>query len=71
MTHFTRPALLIGLALTASTIPQIASAATAEERITARLSALEQENAGLRARLNRLEASKAASPQPTAAVNSW
>jgi hypothetical protein len=70
MTHFTRPALLIGLALTASTIPQIASAATAEERITARLSALEQENAGLRARLNRLEASKAASPQPTAAVNS-
>jgi hypothetical protein len=66
MTKFTRPAVLLGLALTASAIPQIAIAATAEERITARLNALEQENAGLRARLNRLEASKPASPQPTA-----
>jgi len=62
MTRFTRPAVLVALTLTASAISHTASAATAEERITARLNALEQENAGLRARLNRLEASTPARP---------
>uniref|UniRef100_Q07PC6 Porin n=1 Tax=Rhodopseudomonas palustris (strain BisA53) TaxID=316055 RepID=Q07PC6_RHOP5 len=60
----TTSALLLGLALTASTIPQLAAADTAEERITARLNALEAENAGLRARLNRLERTTAAKPPP-------
>ncbi|KIZ48208.1 MULTISPECIES: Lpg1974 family pore-forming outer membrane protein [Rhodopseudomonas] len=60
MTRFTRPAVLFGLILACSAIPHVAFAATAEERITARLNALERENAGLRARLNRLEASKPA-----------
>ncbi|ABD86182.1 Lpg1974 family pore-forming outer membrane protein [Rhodopseudomonas palustris] len=69
MTPFTKPALLIGLALTASTLPQIGHAASAEEQITARLNALEKENAGLRARLNRLETAKAAKPMPPAPQN--
>ena len=69
MTRFTRPALLIGLALTASSISQIVSAATAEERIMARLNALEQENAGLRKRLNRLEASPVSKPSAPVAVS--
>jgi hypothetical protein len=68
MMRSTTPALLLGLALTASTIPQLAAAATAEERITARLNALEAENAGLRARLNRLEGTTAAKPQPRGAI---
>jgi hypothetical protein len=62
MTRVVRAALLTTLVLTATAVPQLARAATAEERITARLNALEQENAGLRARLNRLEASKPARP---------
>ncbi len=69
MTRFTKPALLVGLALTAVTLPQIADAATAEEQITARLNALEKENAGLRARLNRLETTTTARP-PAAGAGS-
>ncbi|MGV3635202.1 MAG: Lpg1974 family pore-forming outer membrane protein [Pseudorhodoplanes sp.] len=62
MTRLIRPALLLGSALLASTIPQFASAATAEEQILARLNALERENNALRARINRLEGAKATRP---------
>jgi len=55
----------------ASTIPQLASAATAEEQILARLNALEKENTALRARLNRLEGAKATrSPARATEANS-
>ena len=47
------------LALMASMIPRSAMAATPDE-ISARLDALEKENAALRARVIRLEASKTA-----------
>jgi hypothetical protein len=44
----------------AAAVPHSAFAATLDEQISARLDALEKENAALRARVNRLEASKAA-----------
>src|SRR5688572_3162355 len=62
MTRMIKPTLLLGSALLASTIPQLASAATAEEQILARLNTLERENNALRARLNRLESPKVTRP---------
>jgi hypothetical protein len=60
MSRFTKLGLLLCLALTTCALSHSASAATIDERISARLDALEKENAALRARVNRLEASKAA-----------
>ena len=60
MNGFTKIALLACLGLTVVAAPRPAVA----DPISARLDALERENAGLRARLNRLETSKAAKPQP-------
>jgi hypothetical protein len=58
MNKLTKLALFLCLALTASALPHPAFSATVEE-IAARLNALEKENAALRVRVNRLEASKA------------
>jgi hypothetical protein len=55
-----RLALPLCLALTAAANPRSGFAATIDEQISARLAALEKENADLRARVNQLEASKAA-----------
>ena len=60
MNGFTKIALLACLGLTVVAAPRPAVA----DPISARLDALERENAALRARLNRLETSKAAKPQP-------
>ena len=60
MTKFTKLAFLLCLAPGTSAVSQSALAATIDQRIIARLDALEKENAALRERLNRLEASKAA-----------
>jgi hypothetical protein len=60
MNRFTKLAVLLCLALTGSAISHAAFAATIDEQTSARLDALEKENAALRARVNRLEASKAA-----------
>ena len=59
MNSFTKLALLVCLGLAAPVVSHPAVAATIDE-ISARLDAFEKENAALRARLNRLEASKAA-----------
>ena len=59
MNRFTKSALLLCLGLTISFVPRQA-VAESEDKISARLDLLEKENAALRARLNRLEASKAA-----------
>jgi hypothetical protein len=61
MNGFTRLALLLSLALATSAYS--ARAATIDEQTSARLDALEKENAALRARVNRLEAPKAAKIQ--------
>jgi len=63
MKRFIKLALTLCLALTASAVSHSAIGATLEERISARLDALEKENAALRARVIRLEASKAAKIQ--------
>lgn len=63
MKIFTGLASLLCLAVIASAIPRAAFAATPDEQISARLDALEKENATLRARVNRLEAAKAARTQ--------
>ncbi len=60
MTKFAKLALHLCLALTTSVVSQSVLAATNDQRITVRLDALERENAALRARVKRLEASKAA-----------
>ena len=60
MNGFKNFALLACLGLTVAAAPRPAVA----DPVSARLDALERENAGLRARLNRLETSKAAKPQP-------
>jgi hypothetical protein len=60
MTRFTKLAFYFCLALTISVASHSASAATIDQRISARLDALERENAALRARVHRLEASQAA-----------
>jgi hypothetical protein len=67
MNSFTRLALLACLGLTAAAVPRPAVA----DAISARLDALERENAALRARLNRLETSKTAKLQnPSAQTGS-
>ncbi len=63
MNKFTKLAALLCLGLTASAASCPAFAATMEEQISARLNALEKENATLRARLNRIEASKETSKE--------
>jgi hypothetical protein len=77
MNGITKLALLLCLPLTISAASHSAFAATIDEQIAARLDALEKENAALRARVNRLEASKAtmmrqrpADVEPNAAVAS-
>src|SRR6202034_3306178 len=67
MSRFTKLVLLLCLALAAAAVRHPASAATLDEQISARLDALEKENAALRARVARLEASKAARMQRGAA----
>jgi Legionella pneumophila major outer membrane protein precursor len=68
MNRFTTFALLLCLALAPSAVSYSARAATIDDRTSARLDALEKENAALRARVNRLEASKAAKTQYRPAV---
>jgi hypothetical protein len=71
MNGFTRIALLLCLALATSAVSRAARAATIDEQNSARLDALEKENAALRARVNRLETPKAAKLQsrPVADAN--
>jgi hypothetical protein len=59
MQKFTKLSFLLCLALVTAATSQTARADSTEDRILARLNALEKENAALRARVNRLEASKA------------
>jgi Legionella pneumophila major outer membrane protein precursor len=59
MQKFTKLTFLLCLALITAAISQTARADSTEDRILARLNALEKENAALRARVNRLEAAKA------------
>jgi Legionella pneumophila major outer membrane protein precursor len=68
LNRFTRIALLLCLALATSAVSRAARAATIDEQNSARLDALEKENAALRARVNRLEAPKAAKIQHRPAV---
>ena len=63
MNRFTKPAFFVCVALAASAVSQAASAATLEEKIAARLDALEKENAALKQRLKRVEGSVATSRQ--------
>jgi hypothetical protein len=63
MNSFTRLALLLCLTLATFAVSYTARAATIDEQTSARLDALEKENAALRARVNRLEAPKAAKLQ--------
>lgn len=58
MNSFTKVALLAGLGLTTAVVPHPAFA----DETSARLDALEKENAALRMRLNRLETAKTAKP---------
>ena len=55
MNRFAKLALLLCFALAASGVSRAALAATADTQTSARLDALEKENAALRARVNRLE----------------
>ncbi len=59
MNGFTKAASLAYLGLTLAAVPRPAIA----DPISARLDALEKENAALRARINRLETSRTATPQ--------
>lgn len=68
MNSFTRFALLLCLTLATSAVSYSARAATIDEQNAARLDALEKENSALRARVNRLEAPKAAKIQNRPAV---
>jgi hypothetical protein len=68
MNSFTRFALLLCLTLAISAVSYSARAATIDEQTSARLDALEKENSALRARVNRLEAPKAAKIQNRSAV---
>ena len=60
--------LLLCLALAAFAVWRPAFAATTDDQSLARLDALERENAALRARVNRLEASKTAKIRPRPAI---
>lgn len=68
MNSLTRLAFLLGVAIAAAAVAPAAHAATLDEQILARLDALEKENSALRARVNRLEAAKAAKLQNRPAV---
>ena len=70
MNRFAKLALLLCFALAASGVSRAALAATVDAQISARLDALEKENAALRARLNRLELSTAAIRHRSAAAQS-
>lgn len=63
MKRLTRLALLICVVSIGGTVTHAASAASPEDQILQRLDALEKENAALRARVNRLEASKSATTE--------
>ena len=60
MKSFVKLVVLLGLAVMVSAAPRSAIAATLDDQISARLDALEKENAALRARINRIEAAKSA-----------
>ena len=60
MTKLTKLAFCLCLALATSVFSHTAFAATIEQKLSARLDALEKENAALRARVRRLETSSAA-----------
>jgi len=60
MKRLSKLAVIVCLTLIGAAVSHSAIAATLEEQISARLDALEKENAALRARVVRLEASKAA-----------
>ncbi len=68
MRRFTKLALLLCFTPLGSAIAHTASAATLDDQFAARLDALEKENATLRARVNHLEASKAARTERRSAV---
>ena len=68
MRRFTKLALLLCFTPLGSAIAHTASAATLDDQFAARLDALEKENAALRARVNHLEASKAARTERRSAV---
>src|ERR1700692_1023173 len=68
MNSLARIAFLLCLALATSAVSRAARAATIDERTSARLDALEKANSALRARVNRLEAPKAAKIQNRPAV---
>jgi hypothetical protein len=70
MNRFAKLALLLCFALAASGVSRAALAATADTQTSARLDALEKENAALRARVNRLEASTIAIRRRSAAAQS-
>jgi len=59
MNSFSKLRFLLCLALLTSAVSHTAFAATIDDQTSTRLDALEKENAALRARVNRLEASKA------------
>src|ERR1700730_16588775 len=61
MTRFTKLAFLLCLPWAASAVSHSAFAATIEENISARLDALEKENAPLKQRLKRIETSRVTS----------
>jgi hypothetical protein len=66
-----RPAILVFLlclASSAAVAPRPSFAATLDERVLARLDALEKENAALRARISRIEAAKALKTEPNSAL---
>ena len=68
MTKLTKLAFYLCLALAASAVSRTAYAATINQQILARLDALERENAALRARVRRLETSRAAKIEHRAAL---
>jgi hypothetical protein len=68
MNGFARLALLLCITLATSAVSYSARAGTIDEQTSARLDALEKENSALRARVNRLEALKAARIQSRPAV---
>ena len=59
MKTLTRLTFFLCIVLPSTTVPHASFAVTLDQQISARLDALEKENAALRARVNRLEASKA------------
>jgi hypothetical protein len=70
MTKFKKLAFQFCLGLTTSVVSHSALAAPVDKEISARLDTLEKENAALRARINRLEASKAVKTESHPALTS-